>query len=738
MEKHHHRITLLAIALLSSLALTAQTDRKVSAFEHHVISENQAFKLNDSTSLKTPDVYYEPQGDGTYKAHRLTVQPNGSRTVTDPALQCVTPTSVTIGWKTSTRPTTHRVMWGESKDALTNNATSRIEQLSDAYFWHTATLSGLQPDHTYYYQVRTGKTSAVYSFRTMPEAGSNDKVRALIFGDHQRNEMSDYEWLLHHAERRLAQKYGEAPLHENVNFLINVGDQVDAGKLENYELNHLYKNREYMSQLPMMTTVGNHELKSDEDVKLYESHYSSYKSLTYKGIESGTAKWYAYQTGRLLWVVLDSDHTTAEQKMWVRRIVAAADQDETVDAIISLQHRPLYAEMYCNDVSNWMREEMVPILSSSPKHVLNCAGHHHLYARGQMTDYPLYHIISGGGVGTTATGYEQMFGVCLVDNKDCEEVQKTVDQYTYQILEYDPATKTVRVESYAIGNRRLALDGELVDTFTRCLADDAVPATPVMACKDQMLVQQDAEEELHSAHYQIARDEAFTDVVESRVRTFEDWYWVEDDFRPKDQNKGVPVTQIDLAGQTTLQSGTYYARVRNRNMNLGWSAWSTPIQFAYSQQADQPNISLDGTYYKPGQTVTVSVTNADKLGKDAWVGIYAEGKKPGGGDNSYAWSYVSGASRLTFNLADANGYFAVLFKDGGYTEVTERIHFMVLPEREKPFSLSLDKQAYQKGDPVVVTLTGAPCLAKDWVGIYAETQVPADSKCPTYLYMGST
>lgn len=728
---------IVSLAMTLALPVMAQTDRVVSSFENQVIKENAAYKLNDTTSVRVPDVYYVPQTDGTYKAVRLTVQPNGAKSITEPSLQCVTPTTATIAWKTSSKPSIHRVMYGESAEELTNNVTSKIEQLGEAYYWHTATLTDLKPNTTYYYQVRTGKTTQVYELRTMPLPGQEGTMRVLILGDHQRNEVSDYEWLLHHAERRLNAKYGEAPLHQHVQFLMNMGDQVDAGQLTNYEQNHLYKNREVMSQLPTMTTVGNHELNGDPDVTLYEKHYASYTELDYQSIASGTAKWYAYQTGRILWIVMDSDHRTAEQKMWVRRVVAAADQDSTVDVVISVQHRPLYAEMYTNDVSPWARDEIMPIISASPKHVLNCAGHHHLYARGQMTDYPLYHIISGGGVGTYANSYEQMFGVCLVDNFDREEVQKTVDQSTYQILEYDSETKTLSVECYAIGNRRLSIDGELVDRFSRCLAQNTAPAKPTLRATDNQLKQDVGAEGLHSAQYQVARDEAFTDIVEQHVATYEDCYWVDDTFRPKDQNAGVPVTQFDLARFTTLKNGKYYARVRNRSMSLDWSEWSAPVAFTFAQSTDQPSISVDAEYYAPNQTITVSIANADKLGSDAWVGIYAEGKRPGGGDNSYAWDYVKGKSTLTFQLKDANGYFVTLFKDGGYTEITERVHFLVLPARENPFTMTTDKQVYQTGDPIVVDITGAPCLSKDWVGIYAEGLVPADAKCPTYLYMGT-
>ena len=70
------------------------------------------------------------------------------------------------------------------------------------------------------------------------------------------------------------------------------------------------------------------------------------------------------------------------KKEWVRKIVDAAKKDDSVDFIISVNHRPIQAEQYVGDISAWVRNEIIPILSETPKHVLNYGGHHHLYHRG--------------------------------------------------------------------------------------------------------------------------------------------------------------------------------------------------------------------------------------------------------------------------------------------------------------------------------------------------------------------
>jgi hypothetical protein len=88
-------------------------------------------------------------------------------------------------------------------------------------------------------------------------------------------------------------------------------------------------------------------------------------------------------------------------------------------------------------------------------------GHHHLYASGQVRDYPMYHMISGGG------SWDQYWGQAT--EMDFDDVQKTIDNWSYQIVTFDAATKAMTVESYAIGGPKqgLTINNELIDSFSR-------------------------------------------------------------------------------------------------------------------------------------------------------------------------------------------------------------------------------------------------------------------------------
>lgn len=123
------------------------------------------------------------------------------------------------------------------------------------------------------------------------------------------------------AQRKIEEKYGD--LTENINMIMNIGDQVDVGTLDQYEQIHLFKSQLMSPYLPIMTAVGNHETYNDPGMQRYAAHYH-YENLTYQGISSGTENYYAYQAGRILFVVLSTEHTGNAQKEWVRKIVDAA------------------------------------------------------------------------------------------------------------------------------------------------------------------------------------------------------------------------------------------------------------------------------------------------------------------------------------------------------------------------------------------------------------------------------
>ena len=165
-------------------------------------------------------------------------------------------------------------------------------------------------------------------------------------------------------------------------------------------------------------------------------------------------------------------------------------------------------------------------------------------------------------------------------------------------------------------------------------------------------------------------------------------------------------------------------RVRYRDANLEWSDWSDAKSFKVTGSViSEPQITIEKKVYEPGSEIEISYANAP-VGKNAWIGIYRKGEKPGTGagtTTSYKWNYTSqAAGSMKFTINDVNEYYAVLFADGGYTEITDRLPFYFGPVPE----LSIDKDKYEEGEEVKIKFDNAPGLKDDWIGIYRMGEVP--------------
>ncbi|MGL4411600.1 MAG: fibronectin type III domain-containing protein [Bacteroidales bacterium] len=712
--------------------------RYITSFQDHTIFPDQTFTLN-GVEYKDADIYYESVAGGACDqviAHRLTVTPREGvyQEMTKPYLQTATSNSIWINWKTNFN-NSPIVRYGSDEDNLDMTQQGTTNSLSDSYFWNSVQLQGLEPNQAYYYQVESeGRVSEVYRFRTMPQEGSKTSMRVLLMGDHQLKSRSGYEWLMKAAERKIMEKY-DGPIEDNINMIMNIGDQVDVGTLDQYEHIHLFKTELMSPILPLMTAVGNHETYQDAGLRNYAAHFH-YEDLEYQGIKSGTENYYAYQAGRILFVVLSTEHTGNTQKQWVRKVVDAAKIDDSVEFIISVNHRPIQAEQYIGDISSWARNEIMPILSETPKHIFNYGGHHHLYHRGQLTDYPVYHIING------AASWDQMWG--MSSEKDYDDVQKTVDYWAYQILEFDFEKREMSAECYAIGNKKLVVDNILIDSFKRTLGKEA-PVQPQIKEIDQEIELPytfegsdyftTTDELLNTTQFQVSLNEDFSTIEYSSVRDFENLYGSSGDplHIPLDIHENMDITKLTIE-ENRLKNGTYFIRLRYRDANMEWSDWSDSNSFTVVGSIDgDPSINISEKVVALDGTVTINYEFAPE-GQNAWIGVYRKGEKPGTGSGtvtSHKWAYTSGVSgSVSFKISEVNEFFAVLFEDGGYTEAAPRIPFYVGPAPV----LSTDKSVYTEGEGVKVSFENAPGLKSDWIGIYKMGHTPSKENSSSWAY----
>ncbi len=653
-----------------------------------------------------------------------------------PYLQTPRPDSIWVSWFSNNAPS-GQVEWGNSPDALTNTLDAGLDVLGTGYHYHNVRISGLQPDTFYHYRVRNGAVvSDVFRFRTAPAAGSTGKLRVLVMGDNQIIKENRYEKLIACAKAKIEALHG-VPVEEAVNFILMPGDQVDTGTLEHYRNLHFKQCGLISPTIPIMTTVGNHETYGgDESLNLY-SRIFNYSDINYGGVVSpGGDKYYSYQMGAVAFLHTSSEHTGTQQQAWVRQFVDALKADATTPLCVSVVHRPYQAEQYVGDISGWFRSSIMPMLAETEKHVLNIGAHHHLYARGQTREWPIYHIISGG------TAWDQYWGQST--EVDMDDVQKTVANWAWQLLEFDPAARTMEVTCYAEANARLPAatrwnyNSRLIDSFHRRLGlaapgkpslvnPSAGPLTLPLTLGGSAFQTAAAGESLNSTWFQIAGSAEFTTPKIDRIRDVENLYGDTGAplYDPVNIHANTDILKYIIPANA-LANGTWFARTRHRDTNALWSPWSEAVTFEVtgSVQAN-PAFSLAKKIYAAGEDITVNFENAPGVNTD-WIGIYKKGGTPGSG-GSTAWAYLNGSATaapgtpihsgsliLKDNLAAGQEWFAGFFTANGYTEVAPRIPFYV---GSTPL-LALSKPSFDEGAVVPVAYTSAPGGAGDVVSIY--------------------
>ena len=673
----------------------------------------------------------------------------GAAQTVDPYLESITPTSIVVNWKTSIG-VTPIVRYGADANNLTNVITGTTQVLTDVgynnnYYYHTVKLRGLLPASKYYYRVVSDNDSSnIYSFRTLPVPGTapnaSNHLRFLIMGDDQLSEPR-YDSLMMAAKRKLTELYG-ADFNDSVSFISMAGDQVDAGTLAQYENIHFKKTR-YLSQyLPIQTCVGNHETYGTIGLTAYRKHFEL-DSMNYKGIYSGTEDYYAFQIGNVVMAYLNTEpsatsNTDATQFNWIKKIIDSANADPGVKWVITTTHRPYQAEQYVGDISNWIRNTVVPYAMQSPKYFMHIGAHHHLYARGQMKDAPAYNIISGG------TAWNQYWGMSSEQNFD--DVQKTIANWAYQLVDVDMVQDKIDIVSYSIGSLYNKRENMVIDSFHR-YKNAPAPLQPSVtnAFPDSLQLpytftstgfQSTAGELLNSTEFQVAANKTFSVVEKSSYRHYQDIYGAVPGGTPDtavDLNQGVDITQYTLPSGA-IGNGWHYVRVRHRDRNLSWSAWSATDSFkVYNSTIFNPVIALDSTRFSTGSTIRVTFTNGS-ADPGAWIGIYKKGQTPGSSTPSQTWRNTNGVSGVvSFTLSQPGQYYAAYFGTSAYTEIATRVPFY---HGSIPV-LTIPASNYNVGQTVPITFANAPALSKDWIGIYKIGMTPGGPVSVKWAYTTS-
>jgi hypothetical protein len=501
-----------------------------------------------------------------------------------PYLQSATDHSVWVGWRTTSDEST-TVFWGNSPNALDNIVNGETHSFSANYLWHSAKIDGLQANTPYYYKVKTGPLeSPVFRFRTHPSSNAaNGHVRVLIVGDTQHPTTATRTFQA--AKEKLIEKYGP-DLEDHLHLILKQGDNVDAGVLGQYISMHFEPLAVLSANIPTMTVVGNHEYYQNNDLSYYFPHFEyDDEALIYNGLAGANGEhYYAFRVGGALFCMFNSNEWWASQTNWLTNVVAAANADPTVKFIFGTAHHPLRCENWVSDGSAYIRDQIMPALRQSEKTAMYTAGHSHMYARGSSRDSAVWEMISGGG-GLIQNWNEN-------PEQDYPDVQRSFDVWTYQIMDLDLDAGTMDVETYSIGNEEYVLDNQLIDSFHRYFGKPNPVKPSIVSLPDTAVILphtfggsayfSPVGELPNSTEFEVAgaSGDFQNDLLLNLKRDFENFYQIESPayFSPIDQNEGVDIFKI-LLDSTQVFQGKNWLRVRYRDRNLEWSAWSEPFPF---------------------------------------------------------------------------------------------------------------------------------------------------------------
>lgn len=641
-----------------------------------------------------------------------------------PYLQAPTPNSIYVNW-ISDSAGVPSINYGLSSGMLSSTVTGTQSYLVDggnSYYYNTVRITNLNPNTKYYYSAGLGTMhSDTTGFKTLPNPGqaasADGHIRFLIMGDNQIKTTGRYDTLVTQARRKVIEKYSGDP-EDHIELTFMVGDQVDLGNLDQYRNIHFAYNEALSPNVPIQTTVGNHETYGSMGMTAYYEHFYL-QQMSYRGVSSGTENYYAMQAGNVLFISLSSEHTGTVQYDWLNEVLDSADADPTVDWILTFSHRPYEAEQYVGDISPWVKNSAVPLCMNYPKYFMHVGAHHHIYSRGQFAEGPVYNIISGG------TAWDQFWGQSA--ESDFSYIQKTIPNWCYQIVDVDVVNEKIDVECYSVGSPIMFAnnqwkENQLVDEFHRYLNQPA-PDQPsiVTVIPDSLQLpftftssaySSSTAELLNTTQFQVSGTSDFSIIEAELLRDYENLYGQasgQTADSTMDQNAGVNILEYEIPSGG-LSNGRHYLRVRHRDRNLEWSNWSVVDSFlVYNSFSSGPMVQMDKDEYALGTPLVASYSNGPGNSTD-WIGLYRDHHVPGN-NSSTTWSYCSGTGgtiQFAGNaLTVSDIYYAAFFELDGYTEIAPRdtFYYGMIP------TISSDTNEYPVGQPIDIYVNDAPVVA---------------------------
>ena len=286
-----------------------------------------------------------------------------------------------------------------------------------AYEYNHVTVTGLEPNTTYYYTVeKNGEQTEVSEYKTQ----DTDSVKILYVGDPQigasKGQTQNGAELTNEsgAANKAAENDGfswnrtlNTALEQNpdINFVISAGDQVNKTGEAKEEEYASYLSADALKGLAVATTIGNHDSLNED----YMYHFNNPNNTENGKTQAGGDYYYSYGEG--LFVVLNTNnYNVAEHQKTIEEAVKAYPDAKW--RIVTI-HQDIYGSGLDHSDTDGMilRTQLTPVFDANDIDVV-LQGHDHTYSRSKM----LY------GDGQTHGKYEFSLNAFHEDN-DCYTIE---------------------------------------------------------------------------------------------------------------------------------------------------------------------------------------------------------------------------------------------------------------------------------------------------------------------------
>ena len=333
-------------------------------------------------------------------------------------------TSVVVSWATPGEAVGPRVLLdgagpGAGRRVIPARARSYTDGLNGETVWtYHAEIRGLRPDTSYSYAVTAANDAAATPLRASVRTAPAGRVpfRFTSFGDLATPNTS---WVLSYGQSAYAVQAVESfqPLFHLLNGDLCYADLNPTVQPEVWR-DFGNNNQASAANRPWMPCPGNHEIEFDNGPHGFTSYLTRYL-LPDNGVPGFRGYWYSFRVGSAVFVSVEADdvvyqdagplvsgpaaltpaastgnpaipagtsfyihgYSQGAQTAWLRRTLAAARADRTVDWIIVQMHQDSCSSSATGNGSDLgIREEWLPLFDEYQVDLVLC-GHDHDYER---------------------------------------------------------------------------------------------------------------------------------------------------------------------------------------------------------------------------------------------------------------------------------------------------------------------------------------------------------------------